>query len=142
MEEGRRLHIEQGNHARATDNTMVLSNIYLQRGEVEKAREYLRTAVAAIREMGDVARFPLALDIGAAQALREGRPADALRLLAAAVWRRAKVGGGTPNFVVDNNQMTAEARAAMEEQGATDEANVAWAEGETMEDDALVALIG
>ena len=76
LEEGRRLHIEQGNHARAADNTMVLSYIYLQRGEVEASREYLRKAMAAIREMQDVARFPLALDIGAAQALSRGTPAQ------------------------------------------------------------------
>ncbi|HEY8921794.1 MAG TPA: hypothetical protein VIN32_04095, partial [Candidatus Limnocylindria bacterium] len=142
MEEGRRLHAEQGNHARATDNTMVLSNIYLQRGEVETAREYLRKAVAAIREMKDVARFPLALDLGAAQALSDGRPADALRLLAAAALRRAQVGGGTPNFVVNNPEMIVEARAAMEQQGAGDEADKGWAEGETLDDDALAALIG
>jgi tetratricopeptide (TPR) repeat protein len=142
MEEGRRLHAEQGNHARATDNMLVLSNIYLQRGEVETAREYLRKAMATIREMGDVARFPLVLDLGAAQALSEGRPADALRLLAAAVRRRAQVGGGTPNFVVDNEQMTAEARAALTAQGAADEADQAWAEGETLDDDGLAALIG
>ncbi len=142
MEEGRRLHAEQGNHARATDNTMVLSNIYLQLGEVETAREYLRKAMATIREMGDVARYPLCLDLGAAQALSDGRPADALRLLAAAVVRRARVGGGTPNFVVNNEQMTAEARAALAEQGSADEADAAWAEGETLDDDALAALIG
>jgi hypothetical protein len=121
---------------------MVLSNIYLQRGEVETAREYLRKAVAAIREMKDVARFPLALDLGAAQALSDGRPADALRLLAAAALRRAQVGGGTPNFVVNNPEMIVEARAAMEQQGAGDEADKGWAEGETLDDDALAALIG
>jgi predicted ATPase len=142
LEEGRRLHEEQGNHSRAMDNTMVLSNIYLQRGEVERARDNLRMAVAAFREMRDVARFPLALDLGAAQALSQGRHADALRLLSAAVRRRSQVGGGTPNFVVDNPQMIAEARAAMEQQGAADEADKAWAEGETLDDDALAALIG
>jgi predicted ATPase/class 3 adenylate cyclase len=142
MEEGRRLHAEQGNHARATDNMLVLSNIYLQRGEVETAREYLRKAMATIREMGDVARFPLALDLASAQALSDGRSADALRLLAAAVVRRNRVGGGTPNFVVDNEQMTAEARAALAAKGAADEADQAWAEGETLDDDGLAALIG
>jgi hypothetical protein len=58
------------------------------------------------------------------------------------VRRRAQVGGGTPNFVVDNEQMTAEARAALTAQGAADEADSAWAEGETLDDDALAALIG
>lgn len=56
--------------------------------------------------------------------------------------RRAQVGGGTPNFVVNNDQMIAEARAALEQQGAADEAERAWAEGETLDDDALAALIG
>jgi tetratricopeptide (TPR) repeat protein len=142
IEEGRRLHIEHGNLARATDNTMVLSNVYLRLGDAETARDYLRKAIASTREMGDVARLPLALDIGAAQALSEGRHADALRLLAAGAHRRAKMGGGTPNFVVDDHQMDAEARAALAEQGAADEADRAWDEGETLDDDALVALIG
>jgi predicted ATPase/class 3 adenylate cyclase len=142
MTEGRRLHAEQGNQARAIDNTMMLSNIYLLRGEVESAREYLRKAVAGIREMRDVARFPLALDLASAQAISDGRPADALRLLSAAVVRRAQVGGGTPTFVVNNEEMIAEARAVLAEHGATDEGNRAWAEGETIDDDALVALIG
>ena len=38
--------------------------------------------------------------------------------------------------------MTAQARAALEQQGGADEADRAWAEGETMDDDALAALIG
>jgi predicted ATPase/class 3 adenylate cyclase len=142
MEEGRRLHLEQGNLARATDNTMVLSNIYLRLGDLDRAREYLRTATSSIMEMRDVARLPLVLDIGSAQALSEGRPADALRLLGAAARRRALVGGGTPNFVLVVQEMEAQARAALEEQGATDEADRAWAEGETLDDDALAALIG
>ena len=142
MEEGRRLHLEQANRARATDTTMVLSNIYLRLGEVEKAREYLRTGTSAVREMRDVARFPFALDLGGAQAVSDGRPADALRLLAAAVRRRAQVGAGTPNFVVDADDVIAKARAALAEQGAADDADKAWAEGETLDDDALVALIG
>jgi hypothetical protein len=92
--------------------------------------------------MRDVARFPLALDLASAQAISDGRPADALRLLSAAVVRRAQVGGGTPTFVVNNEEMIAEARAVLAEHGATDEGNRAWAEGETIDDDALVALIG
>ena len=142
LEEGRRLHQEQGNRARAADNTMVLSNIYLRLGEVERAREYLREVTSSIREMRDVARFPLALDIAGAQAMSEGRPADALRLLSAAEWRRAQVGSGTPTFVVETADVIAEARAALEQQGAADEADRAWAEGETLDDDALAALIG
>ena len=142
MEEGRRLHVEQGNVARATDNAMVLSNIYLRLGEGDTARDYLREAMTSLHEMKDVARLPLALDIGAAQALSEGRPADALRLLGAAARRRAQMGGGTPNFVVNFQEMIAEARAALAEQGVADEADRAMAEGETLDDEALAALIG
>jgi len=54
---------------------------------------------------------------------------------------RAQVGGGTPNFVVNNPEMIVEARATMEQQGAAVEADKAWAEGETMDDDALAALL-
>src|SRR6266545_4207559 len=114
---------------------MVLSNTYLRLGEVGTARQYLRAAMSSIREMRDVARLPLALDLGGAQALSEGHPADALRLLAAAALRRARVGGGTPNFVVNTDEAIAEARAALAEQGAADEADKAWAEGETLNDD-------
>jgi predicted ATPase/class 3 adenylate cyclase len=141
LEEGRRLHGEQGNHARATDNVLVLSNIYLRLGEVDKAREYMRNAMAAIVEMRDVARLPLALDIAASQLLAEGRPADALRLLSAAAHRRAQTGGGTPNFVVVGHDVLAETRAALGQEGAA-EADKAWADGETLDDDALAALIG
>jgi hypothetical protein len=91
--------------------------------------------------MQDVARLPFALDIGAAQALAE-RPADALRLLSAAAQRRAQIGGGTPNFVVDTDDVIAKARVALLEQGAPDEADKAWAEGEKLDDEALAALIG
>ena len=142
LEEGRRLHREQGNHARTTDNTLVLSNIYLRLGEGEKAREYMRLAMAAIIEMRDVARLPLGLDIAASQLLSERRPADALRLLSAAAHRRAQTGGGTPNFVVVSDDLMAEARAALAQQDAADEADRAWAEGETLDDGALAALIG
>jgi hypothetical protein len=92
--------------------------------------------------MQDVARLPFALDIGAAQALAEKRPADALRLLSAAAQRRAQIGGGTPNFVVDTDDVIAKARVALLEQGAPDEADKAWAEGEKLDDEALAALIG
>ena len=142
LEEGRRLHIEEGNQARATDNTMVLSDIYRRLGDPETARQYLRDAVSAIKQMRDVARLPLALDIGAAEAFSEGRPGDALRLLAAATRRRAEAGGGTPSFVVNGDALKGEARAALDQRGAMNEADTAWAEGETMDDDALAALIG
>ena len=142
LEEGRRMHLAQGNRARATDNAMVLSNVYLKLGDAATAREYLHRALAEIREMNDQARLPLILDLAMAVALAEGRPADALRLGAAAAARRAKMGGGTPNFVVNVDVMAAEARAALGEQGVNDEADRAWAEGELLDDDAAAELIG
>jgi tetratricopeptide (TPR) repeat protein len=142
LEEGRRMHLEQGNRARATDNTMVLSNVYYQLGEMATAHEYIRRALAGVRELGDVARLPLITDLAMAMAVREGRLADALRLGGAAAVRRVKLGGGTPNFVVNTAEVVAEARAALTAQGKGDEADQAWAEGEALDDDALVALIG
>jgi len=142
LEEGRRMHLEQGNRARATDNTMVLSNVYFQLGETAKARDHIRRALAGVRELGDVARLPLITDLAMAMAVKEGRVADALRLGGAAAVRREKLGGGTPNFVVRTAEVVAEARAALAAQGKADEADQAWAEGEALDDDALVALIG
>jgi hypothetical protein len=142
MEEGRRLHLEQGNRARATDNTMVLSNIYFQLEETATARDYIRLALEGIRELQDVARLPLILDLAMAMAMREGRLADVLRLGAAAALRREQMGGGTPNFVVNTDDAIAEARASLAAHGAADEADQAWAEGEMLDDDALVAIIG
>jgi predicted ATPase/class 3 adenylate cyclase len=141
LEEGRRLHLAQGNGARATDNTMVLSNVYFRLGETETARDYVRMALAGIRELGDVARLPLIVDLAMAMAMKEGREADALRLGGAAARRRAQMGGGTPNFVVNTDEQIAAARAALAERGAAGEADDAWAEGEALDDDALVAFI-
>jgi predicted ATPase/class 3 adenylate cyclase len=142
LEEGRRMHLEQGNRARATDNTMVLSNVYFQLGETATARDYIRRALAGVRELRDVARLPLITDLAMAMAMREGRLADVLRLGGAAAQRRVKLGGGTPNFVVNTAEVVAEARAALTAQGSAEEADRAWADGETLDDDALVALIG
>jgi predicted ATPase/class 3 adenylate cyclase len=141
LEEGRRMHLEQGNRARATDNTMVLSNVYFQLGETSTARDYIRIALAGIRELRDVARLPLVVDLAMAMAMKEGRLADALRLGGAAAHRRAQVGGSTPNFVVNTGEVIAEARSALAERGAAGEADEAWAEGEALDDDAVVALI-
>jgi hypothetical protein len=121
---------------------MVLSNVYFQLGETATARDYIRSALAGVRELGDVARLPLITDLAMAMAMREGRLADVLRLGGAAAQRRVKLGGGTPNFVVNTAEVVAEARAALAAQGAADEADQAWAEGEALDDDALVALIG
>src|SRR5439155_24901790 len=117
LEEGRRMHLEQGNRARATDNAMVLSNVYFRLGETSTARDYIRTALAGIQELGDVARLPLILDLAMAMAMKEGRLAEALTLAGGAARRRAQLGGGTPNFVVNTAEVVAEARAALGERG-------------------------
>ena len=95
-----------------------------------------------IRELQDVARLPLVLDLAMAMAVKEGRLADALRLAGGAARRRGQLGGGTPNFVVNMDEVIAEARAALAERGDAGAADQAWAEGESLDDDALAALIG
>src|SRR5438093_11305341 len=112
------MHLEHGNRARATDNSMVLSNVYLRLGDASKAREYLRGALVGITEMNDLARLPLILDLGMAMAVREGRPAEALRLGAAAAAGGAKMGGGTPNFVVSVDGMAGAGRGGWGREGA------------------------
>ena len=141
LEEGRRLHTEQGNVARTTDNTMVLSNIYFRLGDPSRAREYLRLALGPIRQMNDHARLPLLLDLAAAMAVSEGRPDEALRLAAASAKRRATMGGGTPNFVVNVDDVSAEARAALAERDGPRAVDTARAEGERLDEDALAALV-
>ena len=142
LEEGRRMHLEQGNRAKTIDNTMVLSNVYFQLGETSTARDYIRRALTGIRELQDVARLPLVLDLAMALAMHEGRPADALRLGGAAAQRRATMGGGTPSFVVNVDEVIAEARAALAAEGREGAADQAWTAGEALDDDALVDLIG
>jgi predicted ATPase/class 3 adenylate cyclase len=138
LEEGRRLHLEQGNRGRATDNTMILSNVYFKLGDTSTAREYIRLALAGIRELKDAPRFTLVLDLASAMAMHDGKPLDALRYGGAAARRREAMGGGRPNFVVNAEEVVAEARAAV----SAEEGDRAWAEGEQMDDDALAAIIG
>ena len=141
LEEGRRLHRKQGNRARTIDNTMVLAHIYFRLDDAPRAREYLHEALTEMREMHDHARLPLIMDLAAAIAVMEGRPADALRLAGGAAERRRRLGGGTPNFVVNVDEMAAEARAALAATDGDQSADDAWAEGERLDDDALAALI-
>ena len=135
MEEGRRLHLEQGKRRRGTDNVMVLSNIYLRLGDVATARERLLTALTESLDEGDAGRWPLLLDAASAIELQADRPQNALRLAAASAKRRAKIGGG-PSFIVDVEHVVARARAA-----ASELADEAWTEGGRLDDDALAALI-
>jgi len=141
MEKGRRLHLEYGNRRRATDAAMVLSYIYFRLGDTSTAREHVLTALGETREMGDVARWPVLLELGVAMALKGKRPEDALRLAAASASRRAKLGGGPPNFITDVEQIAAEARAALQDQHGVQAADEAWADGERLDDEALTALL-
>jgi hypothetical protein len=67
---------------------------------------------------------------------------DALRLAGASARRRAKIGGGSPNFIMDVEGLLVEAKAAVQEGHGQDAADEAWAEGERLDDDALTALLG
>ncbi len=140
--EARRLQLELGNRRRATDAAMVLGYIQFRLGEVSAARDGLLTALAETREMGDVARWPLLLEVGAAMALHAGRPRDVLILAGASARRRAKLGGGPPNFLTNIEQIVADARAAVEEQDGPAAVDDARAQGERLDDDALAALLG
>ena len=140
--EARRLQLALGNQRRATDAAMILGYIEFRLGNADAAREGLLTAVAETRAMGDVARWPLLLEAGAAMALSEGRAREALLLAAASAARRANLGGGPPNFLADVEQIVAEARAAVEAHdgpGAVEEVRTT---GERLDEDALAALLG
>ncbi|MDP9271808.1 MAG: adenylate/guanylate cyclase domain-containing protein [Chloroflexota bacterium] len=142
MEEGRRLNLEGGNHLRATDNAMVLSNIHLSLGEAAAAHQWLLTALADTTEVGDVARWPLLLDMGMAIALADRRPDNALRFAAAAAKRRAAMGGGINSNLLQNvDQVVADARAALQERDGAKAVDEAWAEGERLDEKALAALL-
>jgi len=140
--EARRLQLELGNQRRATDAAMVLSYIHFRLGDASAAREGLLTALDETREMGDVGRWPLLLEVGAAMALDARRPREVLLLAAASAHRRARMGGGPPNFLTNLEQMVADARAMTLEHDGPGAADEAWAQGEGLEDDALAALLG
>ena len=140
--EARRLQLELGNQRRATDAVLVLGYIEYRLGHAAEARDDLRTAVAETRAVGDVARWPLLLEIGAAMALSDGRARDALLLAAASAARREKIGGGSPNFLTNVEQIVSEARAAVAEHDGEPAAGETWANGEILDEDALTALLG
>jgi hypothetical protein len=75
-------------------------------------------------------------------AFKEQRPRDVLRLVGAAAKRRVDLGGSAPPFIVTNGaQIIADARALVVEQDGPEAADEAWAEGETLDDDALATLL-
>jgi predicted ATPase/class 3 adenylate cyclase len=129
LEEARRLNLEVGNRRRATDNAMVLGNVYLLLNDMKSARDRLLTILEEATEMGDVTRWPFMLDIGAVMALKEQRPRDVLRLAGASSKRRADLGGGAPSFVIsDFSEVVAKARALLEERDGPKAADEAFAE--------------
>jgi predicted ATPase/class 3 adenylate cyclase len=141
MEEGRRLNLAIGNRSRAIDNTMVLSTIYQRLGDGRQARRELGWAARSVREVRDEARWPLVLEAGAMIDTATGQPARALRLAGAAARHRAKIGGGPPNFVANLPSVVEQARAAVTEQEGPGAADRAWGEGESLADDALLAML-
>jgi hypothetical protein len=92
--------------------------------------------------MDDAGRWSLLLEVAAAIAAGWGRPRDAVVMAAAAASRRAKLGGGPPNFLANIYQMIADAKAALAEHGGSAAVEDAWAEGGGLDDDALTEIIG
>ena len=139
--EGRRLNVEAGNISRATDAAMVLSYIHLSLGHLDVSEEWLETAIRETSATSYEARWPLIFDVGMALAFKRARPFDALRLAAGSARRRERHGGGAPTFFLDREGILAEARTTAE---ALDPAAAegAWAEGDRLGDDELIALIG
>jgi tetratricopeptide (TPR) repeat protein len=141
MERARALQLSIGNRLRATDNAIVLSQIYIRLGDLVSADKWLITALDEARGAGDMARWPLILEVGATLALALDRRRDALLLAAASTRVRARLGGGPPAFILDMQNVEERARAAVLEQlgeGAVDEAA---AESTRLDDEALVALL-
>jgi predicted ATPase/class 3 adenylate cyclase len=138
--EGRRLHLEQGNRGRATDGAMVLSFISVGLDDLDAAKTWIQTAMEETAAAGYVVRWPLIYEVGIGLALKRNRPLDALRLAGAAARLRQKLGGSAPTFFTDVDKLVAEARAA-NAQGDGSAADAAWAEGELLDHDALVALL-
>jgi len=139
--EGRRLNLETGNTTRATDAAMVLSYIHLSLGDLDASEEWLTTAVRETAETGYEARWPLIFDVGMALAVKRGRPFDALRLAAGSARRRLRHGGGAPTFFLEREGILAEARTTAEGLDAA-AAEQAWADGDRLGDEELIALIG
>jgi predicted ATPase/class 3 adenylate cyclase len=140
--EGRNLHLEQGNQTRATDGAMVLSYIHLALDDLASTTAWLRTAIDETIEAGYVARWPLIFDVGVALNLKRQRPLDALRLAGASARRRTALGGGAPTFFINREAVVADARRAAIEQFGEAAADHAWSEGELLDQDSLIALIG
>jgi len=140
--QARRIQLEFGNQRRAMDAAMVLSYASFRLGDAVGAGNALRLAAGEIRAMGDAGRWSLVLEIGAAIAAGWGRPRDAVLLAGAAANRRAKLGGGPPNFLANIDQIIAEAKTAVAEQGGAAAVEDAWAEGDGLDDDALTEILG
>jgi len=142
LEEGRRLHLQAGNLRRASDNALVLGYVHMRLGEMAAAHEWLLTSLAETRQMGDVSRWPFLLELGAALAMSEGRPRDALRFAGAAAQRRTELGGGPPTFAISEfAQIVEDARAAVEAQDGAGSADEAWAGGERLDEAVLIGLL-
>jgi hypothetical protein len=120
---------------------MVLSFISLGLDDLAAADTWIETAMTETAAAGYVVRWPLIYEVGVRRALKRNRPLDALRLAGAAARLRQKLGGSAPTFFSDVNELIAEARAAARAEANADAADAAWAEGEQLDHDALVALL-
>jgi DNA-binding NarL/FixJ family response regulator len=99
------------------------------------ASEHYREAVAFFRPSRDASLFPSVM-IEQARLITRRRPDDALKVIAAAVALRARVGGAFPPFY---RERLDSARAAAEAAVGTD-TNRLWAEGSRLSVDQAVAL--
>jgi predicted ATPase/class 3 adenylate cyclase len=139
--QARRLQLEFGNQRRATDAAIVLTYDSFRLGDASGASESLLIAAGEIRAMDDTGRWSLLLEVGAVIAAGGSQPRDAVLLAGAAANRRAKVGGGPPNFLANIDQIIAEAKAAVAEQDGAAAVEEAWAEGDGLDDDALSEIL-
>jgi predicted ATPase/class 3 adenylate cyclase len=141
MERGRALQVAIGNRLRAIDNALVLSQICIRLGDLVAAHRWLLLAMDEARAVGDVARWPLILEVGATLALAADHPRDALLLGTSATRVRVKLGGGPPAFNVDMESVDARAREAVQAQLGDDAVEQTVAESAYLDNEALAALL-
>ncbi len=141
VERGRALQLAQGNRLRATDAATVLSQIEMQLGNLAGSRNWLLIAMQESRDIGDLGRWPLVLEIAAALALAVDRPRNALLFSSAAVRVRGKLGGGPPAFFALTGGVDSRARAAVEERLGAEALGQIVAESDGLDDEALIAMV-
>jgi predicted ATPase len=112
----------------------------IERGRGDPARgfERLDEALRRFKELNDPQGMAYCLRELAATAAADGRPADAVRLLAAETRMREAAGFAlTPDLSARRDRYIAEARATLDAAAFT----AAWAEGEAMSPDSAAAAL-